>query len=228
MSLTLQQIESEVQIRSGNDTSTSSQTIDRWVNLAVGDIAARADWPWNINTKSTDTTVNGTTEYTLPTDYKKMLSVRVGDSSSATETSATEMSFIRYEQKNTKNPNNMYYINSTNGKYGLLPTPQVTGLPIFLKYFSIPDVLVNPTDTCPWPSEYDELAILYSLARYWEVNDDLQKTNFYMVMFENLADRMKTDLMVRTTGDLGRMRDYRELISQTDPQDINPIGLGKM
>lgn len=230
MSLTIQQIEQEVQVRSGNDTSTTGPTIDRWVNLAIGDVSARADWPWLIATKSTDTTTNGTQEYALPTDYKKMLSVRLGVAASTTEPNATELSFVRYEDKNVTGLNNCWYINPSNSTYGLIPTPTTTGLPVFLKYFKLPATLngsTTPTGTCPWPSNYDELAILYSLARYWEVNDDLQKMNNYLVQFENLCDRMKTDLFTRATGDLGRMKDYRELLSLDVPNTINQPGLGK-
>jgi len=156
-----------------------------------------------------------------------MIGVRVGDSAAATETNATEYSFIGYNNKNVYTSGELWYLDIEGSEYGLIPTPQTTGLPIFLKYYRIPAALTAVTDEPPFPENYHELVIFFALKKYWEVSDDFQKVLFYDTEFENTIERMKNDLKVQATGDLGRMKDVRELRTEDQPQKINIVELGR-
>lgn len=224
--MTLSEIYSEIQQRAG-DNSLTSTSMRLWVNLAIKQIAARFPWQWNLATKSTDTTTNGTAEITLPTDFKKMFSVRVGDASTTTEPNATEYSFVSYDMKNVDTDGNYYYLNPTNGTYGLIPTPATTGLPVYLKYYKIPDDLTdNVNDVPPFPSNYHELCIFFALKKFWEISDDFNKAIFYDREFENMLEAMLEDNR-RSTGQLSRMRDVRELMADNQPKTLNAVELGR-
>lgn len=204
----LSEIRTEIQARA-QDTSLSSSQIDRWVNLAIYQAAARGAFPFSLTTKETDTTTASTTEYTLPTDFKRMLSVKIGDTSSGTEPDAVELGYVRYEDKDVDGLTG-YYLNPTNTKYGILPTPATSSLPIFLKYYKLPAELSATTDEPPFPQNYHELVIFFALKKYWEISDDFGKAVYYDREFENMLDFMKADLMNRAVGSLPRVADIRE------------------
>lgn len=224
--MTLSQIRLEVQNRAGDDTLSSS-SIDLWVNLGIKQWAARGDWPSIIDIDSTQTTTASTIEYDLPSDFKKMISVRIEASASSGETDATEYSFVRYMNKNVDTTGNYYYLNPTNSKVGIIPTPQTTGLTIFQKYFHIPADIAAGTESPPFPENYHELVVFFALKKYFEQNDELEKSVYYHREFENMIEQMKIDLTIRSSGQLARMRDIRELTVDNQGQMINSVELGQ-
>lgn len=230
--MTLSSIISEIQNRVGGSTTDPSESqVTTWVNLGVKNIANRTDWPWTLTTYDTNTTTAGTQEYALQSDFKKMFSVRVGGASS-TETDASELTFLGYINKNIpysdwSSSTAAYYINPTNSKYGLIPTPAVTGDKIYQKYYKIPADISAVSASPLVPSEYHETLIDYSLANYWESRDELDKSVYYFTKFENGVEQMKNDLLSKSIGYLSRMRDIREIIGTEQPQQPNSIELGK-
>lgn len=223
--MNLATIRQEVQTRSG-DTDFSANSIDRWVNFCIKQLVARADWPWAIKTLGTGTTTANTQEYSLPTDFKKMISVRVGTASTTSETDAEEYSFVPYISKNVSTDGNMFYLNPDTATYGLIPKPSTTGLPVYLKYYKIPADLAS-SDSPPFPETYHEAVVQFALQRYWESNDDYGKAAFHNAEYENMVDLMKSDLLVRATGQLTRVRDVRELVGLSHPQKLNTVVVGK-
>lgn len=222
----LSQIRLDVQYRAG-DSSLSTSNIDLWVNQGIKQWAARADWPSLAATDSTQTTTAGTQEYSLPSDFKRMIGVRVQGSGSTAETDSTEYSFIRYEDKNVSTEGNYYYINPVNDTIGLIPEPDVTGYTIHQKYYQIPADISAATDEPPFPANYHELVVFFALSRYWEGGDEFDKKVHYSIEFENMIERMKTELLSRGVGQLRRVRDIRELMVDGQPQMLNSVDLGK-
>jgi len=221
----LKTLRTEIQARTEDSSITSSQ-IDRWVNLGIKQWATRSDWLRIVEQDSTETTVAGTAEYDFPDDFKKMFGVRVSASVGGTESDATEYSFINFKNKNVDASGNWYYFNPE-GKVGLIPTPGTTGLTIYMKYYRIPVDLVADEDEPPFDVNYHELLVFFALKKYWETTDDFQKARYYDAEFENMIDHMKVDLLVRSTGQLGRVKDIRELLRDNQPQKRNAINLGK-
>lgn len=219
-------LRNEIQIRA-DDTSLTDAKTDRWVNQGIKQWANRADWPSLVTTYELDTTVASTVEYSLEDDFKKMIGMRVGASAGETELDATEYSFINYKNKNVSSTGPWYYLNPSNAKYGLVPTPTTTGLPIYYKYYKIPADLTTGTEEPPFPENYHELVVFFALKKYWESNDEFDKVLFYDAEYENTIERMKSDLLVRATGQLDRMKDVRELVGTDQPQKINAINIGK-
>ena len=222
----LETLRNEILTRT-DDSSLDDTKMDRWINQGIKQWANRADWPYMITIYNTDTTTASTAEYSLQSDFKKMLSLRVGSSAAATETSADEYSYVDYEAKNVDTTGNYFYLNPTNDKYGLIPTPSTTGLPIFQKYYQVPDDLTATTSEPPFPENYHELCVFFALKKYWETSDEFQKVLFYDTEYENTIERMKADLLVRATGDLPRMKDIREFADLEHPQKLNSVQLGK-
>lgn len=223
--MTLIEIQSEVKYRSG-DTGLSETNINRWVNLAIKQWAARADWPVLISNNSGNTTTASTIEYNLPSDFKKMLGVRVGASSTAIETDSTEYSFVDYKNKNVSASGNFYYLNPESATVGIIPTPATSGLPIFLKYYKIPADISTASQEPPFDDNYHELVVFFALKKYAESIDEFDKALYYNAEFENIIERMKSESFVRSTGSLLRMKDYREVMRDNQPQMINGVESG--
>lgn len=222
----LSEIRSEVQYRSGDNT-LSQTNIDRWVNASIKQWAARADWPSIIDVDTSNTTVSGTSEYTLPLNFKKMLGVRVGASSSSSDADSSEYSYVEYKNKNVSTTGNFYYLNPENATIGLIPTPTTTGLPIYIKYFKVPADISLATDVPPFNENYHELVVFFALKKYAESIDEFDKALYYNAEFENMIERMKSEVFTRSSGSLPRMRDYREVMADNQPQMLNGVELGK-
>ena len=217
----LSQIVTDVQNRSGDSTITETK-ITGWVNNATRLIGNRADWPFYLTADATDATVAGTADAALQTDFRKMFSVRVGG---ATEPAGDEYLFVGYMEKNIainqlSNAVNAYYIDPTTSKYGLIPTPTTTGDTVWQKYYRNPDTVSCVSATPDLPTQYHDALVDFSLARYWEEEDELDKTVLYETMVENSIETMKNE-MLKSVGQLTRMRDVRELDVQDHPQGFN-------
>ena len=218
----LSEIWQEIRTRA-NDSSVTTEQMNTWINMAIKQATTRTDFPWATTEYSTDVTVASQVEYTLQTDFKKMISIRVGEASTTTELESTEYSYVDYKSKNVSTTGNFYYLNPATAKFGLIPTPTTAGLPIYLKYFAIPDSITTDSEKPPFPESYHELVIFFALKKYFEVNDDGQKALYYNAEFENMIELMKNDLLVRSTGQLSRMKDVRELVGTEQPQKFNGI-----
>lgn len=217
--MNLVELRNEVQVRT-EDSSLDSNKIDRWIDQGIKQWAGRFDWPSLITSYSGDTTTSGTTEYSLQSEVRKVISMRVGTS----ETDSTEYSYIDYKNKNVSTNGNYYYI--IGNSYGLIPTPSTTGIGIFYKYYEMPSELAEDEHP-PFPEIYHELPVFFALKKYWEMSDEFQKSLYYDAEYENMIERMKTDLIVQSTGQLSRMKDIRELVQDNQPQKINSVSLGK-
>ena len=221
--MTLAQIISEVQSRVGGSTTDPTEAqVTTWVNLGNDHISNRSDWYWLKETLDTGTTTSGTAEYTLPTDFKRMLSVRVG-SAASTETSADDYSYVNYADKNlfydglaSMGDVGYYYINEADAKYGLIPTPATSGYKIYLKYWKTPDTVSAVSATPTLPVRYHEALVDFALANYWEQNDEMDKAVFYNTKLENWIERMRTETVNRSSGELSRIRDIRETMRITN------------
>ena len=219
--MTLAEIVTDIHSRSGDDTITEAK-ITGWVNNGVRLIGNRADWPFYLTTDDTDTTTSGTAEITLPTDFRKMFSLRIGGT---TEPNGDEYTFVGYMEKNVainqlSDSVDAYYINPTNSKYGIIPTPTTTGTKIWQKYYQIPDTVSAVSATPDLPTQYHDSLSDFGLARYWEEEDELDKTNFFETKFENGIETMRNE-MLKSVGQLNRMRDIRELNIKDHPQGFN-------
>jgi len=225
--MTLAQIISEIQNRAGDSGLTESQ-ITTWVNNFIKELATRTDWPWALTTYETDTTTAATQEYSLQSDFRKMYSLRVGGAGGA-ETEADEYSYVNYMDKNQAISDGVYayYLNPTNDTYGLVPTPSTTGQKIYQKYYKVPTSLSAVSTTPDIPESYHTMLINSSLERYWEQEDEFDKALYYNTKVENDIERMRNDVFVDSTGDLGRMKDIRELNALNVPQKLNTTSLGK-
>jgi len=217
----LSQIVTDIQNRSG-DSTISEAKITGWVNNATRLIANRADWPFYLKTYDTDTTTANTAEISLQSDFRKMYSLRIGGT---TEPDGDEYTFVGYMEKNVainhlSDAINAYYINPTNSKYGLIPTPTTTGTKIWQKYYRNADTVSAVSATPDLPTRYHDSLSDFGLARYWEEEDELDKTNFFETKFENGIETMYNERL-KSVGQLTRMRDVRELGVQDHPQGFN-------
>ena len=219
--MTLSEIVTAVKARSG-DSNLSEATITGWVNNALRLISNRADWPFYLKAYSTDTTTSGTAETALQADFRKMFSLRVGGT---TEDAGDEYLFVGFMDRNVainqlSDEINRYYINPTTSKYGLIPTPTTTGTKIWQNYYRTPATISAVSATPDLPTAYHDTLVDFSLARYWEEEDEPDKNVLYLTMVENGIELMRNE-MFKSVGQLSRMRDIRELNILDHPQQVN-------
>jgi len=222
--MNLSSIISEVQNRAGDSGLAESQ-VTTWVNNFIKELATRKDWPWALTTYDTDTTTADTQEYSVQSDFRKMFGLRTGDATS-TETNSDDLSFIGYIDKNVAIENGIegYYINKTNGTYGIVPNPPTSGYKVYQKYYKIPASMSAVSATPEIPESYHTMLINNSLEMYWEQEDEFDKTLYYNTKVENDIERMNNEFVI-STGDLRRIKDYRELIGTQTPQTLNTTSI---
>jgi len=222
----LSAIVTAIQTRSG-DTNITEASVTGWVNECSQVVGAQADWPWTLEATDTDTTTAATQEIALQTRFKKMMSLRLG-SAGGTEPDAAEQSFLGFMERNVAVSNSVegYYINPTNSKYGLVPTPATSGQKVYQRYYARPDTVSAVSATPAIPAQYDDIYTNYGLARYWEENDELDKTVLYETKVANTVELMRGEF-IKSVGDLGKMKDLRETMAIDNPQKPNTVTLGQ-
>ena len=101
-----------------------------------------------------------------------------------------------------------------------------TGDKVYQKYYRYPATVSAVSATPEIPANYHDIYVDFGLARYFEQEDELDKTVLYETKVENHIENMKTEF-IKSIAQLGRMRDVRELNSLEHPQAINSISIGR-
>lgn len=74
----LSTIRDEITDRVGPGTGLSATTLNRWINDGQRLFCSSFEFPW-LEATDTDTTVDGTQNYNIPSDCRKLLAVYVND-----------------------------------------------------------------------------------------------------------------------------------------------------
>lgn len=168
MNTTLQQLVSDVRAEIKIDPSgtiASDTLIEQNLNKALRKI--QEDTSYDLADNASYTTIslqNGTAEYDLPADFKRMAepsSVKIGDSNPVYPSDYTTLLGL-YNMENQAGTPSQYYIRKVSGtwKIGFYPTPN-SGSTATVPYLASLPEMTSSQDN-PLPSEYDEVMVLYA------------------------------------------------------------------
>lgn len=173
--MTFQQIKDEIGIRS--DDILNEGTKGNWVNQAYKRVlGAYQQWPF-LKAENTDTTVDGTATYNLPSDFSKPIDLWVG---------STEYSRVDYEDRLNPGLNMVYYINPGQSTYTLIPAPTSSGSTITLNYISTITDLASGEDSPVFDERFHEILVYGAMERYHEREKEMSKAAFYNQQYRNL------------------------------------------
>ena len=155
--------------------STTRTRIKNWINMGYYDFVLRELWPFREVT-DTITTVGGTQEYTLSTEFtdidaQNIISVTVQDNN-------TKLVYWPYNQLRANQPNfaqvgssvpQRYYIKA--GKIGLWPAP-ADAYTVVVDYYKVPTELSADADVPIVPIAYRESLVQYALGLEHDFNSD--------------------------------------------------------
>lgn len=193
MSVTLSEVLTNVAYRLGenNSPTDSSEKARRIndINSAYRKVILHRNYWFMEDTDSDTSTVSGTASYSLPTDYKDIISLKVGDNY---YTFVPELAV-----KNEYDKNNFPYLNYGDSyewgmnrnfaiygnEYTLYPTPSSADT-VTVRYYSYPEKVSADSDTFIIPDFYVDCLEAYAYARIMgrkgldkEMNDGMEEFN---------------------------------------------------
>lgn len=182
MTLTLLDLQERVwtQLRDEDHEFITSEDVTAWLNDAQTELAARLD----LIRREVTLTTDGTNLLTLPDDFLKALSLRIG---------TDDVEFIDDDIFNA-------WVDSTNSPsstiarifgnvFELYPTP-VTATSVLLRYAALPTELVEASDVCELPAQWHAHLSFYAIAQGFAKEKDVYMTDRWLARWEEGLPQM--------------------------------------
>lgn len=172
--------------------SAYSARIEKWIDQGNRRIYRDADIRIN-STTSTVNTIVGTSTYSLPTDFNKIISLR--NTSLAPNDNLEDIRDIRlYDELDAQSGTpNQYVIDGSN--IVVYPTPNAVQT-LVLRYWKGPTDL-GATEAPAWSSDYHYLLEEYALYKAFLSEHDREMADIHKQIFEQdivkLADELQND-----------------------------------
>lgn len=174
-------------------------SIGNWINEAQRYIAKNSLLRTQQNQYVFNTVV-GTTSYTLPTDFARIIDIHYVPDSDVFE----EMTMIDRDSidvSTTGRPNSFVIVGNV---IALYPTPDAI-YQIQMRYSQLPPTLVNPTDVPQIPSEYHYLLETYALYKAYRRQNDYSAAQFHRAEFDRDFAIMKNEVKEAVTSRASQM-----------------------
>lgn len=209
MALSTADLQTALAYRLGETAAPSDSTTKairlEWMNQAYFNVSRRKNWWW-LEATNTSNTNTGATSYTLPSDYKKIRELKIGniyydeipfvDNRIYQGTSAiVSMPYVTHSYK--------FYIASD--QYYLLPTDSADGTTHTIHYYKRLTSKVTDGGTFLIPDEYLECVVAYAEARYWLSITQQAKAVVPFQEYEEIVKEMEIENGRRSTGSSGFM-----------------------
>ena len=149
------------------DNATEQARRIRFLNEAYRAVMLK-NYYWFAVKTLTDDTVASQETYTLPSDYREMIEVRVDDLARYPMPASEAFDFYRYPPiaftYKYDYDNKYYYIFGS--ELHLIPEPSAAGTDnLQLRYYYWPTALTTTSDTVIIPDQYTEALVAYAFAR---------------------------------------------------------------
>ena len=178
------------------------------INRAYEDVCNEAPWRFLETTPTVGhTTTANQKSYDLPSDFKQMSKLTVGDESPDQDVEYQPISFADRKRFTS----NAWYL--WGSKYYLNPTPTATGTPINLYYLKKVTALSASADEPIIPSEFQEIIVTRFNILYKQRDEEYTAAREYMTVYNNLLDKMKAILLTPARGQMNRILQAREWMS---------------
>lgn len=189
--------------------STTRNRIKNWINMGYHDFTLRELWPFR-ETTDTITTVAGTQEYVLSTEFtdidqQSIISVAIQGANNR------KLSYVPYNQLRATAPDlstigssvpDNYYIKS--GKIGFWPQPDAD-YTIAIDYYKVPTELSADSDTPIIPLGYREALVQYALSLEHDFNTDPDLAQKAQNRYEQIVALARNNLLTQPI-DTGNFR----------------------
>lgn len=137
------------------------------------------------------TTENGTVEYSLPLNFQRLYNVAIiDDAGQAIPLNAEGLNQFDAQPPSAGQPV-AYNIDRT--LLRLYPTPD-REYTVRLRYYRLPERLVNPNDVPELPPEYWDLLTSFALWHCYERENDYQAAQYYKARFDEDLDKARGEL----------------------------------
>jgi hypothetical protein len=165
--MTFGEMVSDVQTRIGSEPEVSATVIKHWINQGLLAFCEEYDFSW-LEQKATTSTVASQEEYDLPSDYKRMVELRV-------DSTSTTPNIYRYNPHETRSS-----VESGDKIYSIFgdvltlnPTPTTNGTNNVEMWYikrptkmSVDDDSPSDSDIASMPEAYHEALIIYAVSTY--------------------------------------------------------------
>jgi hypothetical protein len=160
--MTLAEMIADLKSRIGSEPEVTTGEMTTWLNQGLLAFCNTYNYGW-LETTAKGSTVSGQESYALPTDYKKIIELKVND---------VRYFYVPYEQRNMYDSGDSFYT-IINNRLVLNPVPDITSSQnISISYIRRPAKLVDQsdapsdTDIANIPETYHEAIVLYAFAIY--------------------------------------------------------------
>lgn len=196
MAKTLSDILTSVAYRMAEDSTPSDSSEEarriRYVNEGLRKIVSRHPFWWT-EASATESTVADQETYSLPSDFRDMIEVRISDKlytaiprSKVLGLYDDTIKLFNYDDIIT---NKHYYIYADT--LYIIPTPSAsTADAIEMKYYKYPTAVSNDSDTFDMPDLYTESLVAYAFARLSQLDGRRGDAADAMAEFEEIVREM--------------------------------------
>jgi hypothetical protein len=168
--------------------------IEKKINQGQEYIAAQIDFRVLLTTH-TVTTVSSTATYALPSDFQRLFNVTITDpAGQVIPLSAEPLNQLETQPVATGQPQ-QYVIEGNNLR--LYPTPDAA-YTVKLRYYRLPEALVNANDVPETPPEYWDLLVSFALWHCFERENDYQAAQYHKQRFDEDLAKARGELQYDT------------------------------
>src|SRR5580704_2340688 len=175
----------------GFDAGVYGARINQFINDA-NQLACRRAAYYNDESTLDFSTISGTSLYPQPSDWARDRSIRETD----TQMELTQVSLRDIDQSPTATGAPLFYsLDGTN--YHLYPTPD-QAYPMEIRYWKLPALLVNDTDTPAIPDTYQRMLIYWGCKECFAADDDTQMSQYWEQQFNMVLAEFQADVKFPT------------------------------
>lgn len=160
--------------------------IDVLINQGLHRLSARFEWPW-LATSTTLSVVAGTTEYTMPTNLTRTLSIVRQDKQQRLIEVAANVIQATYGASLPSGTPQMYFLHGRTMYLDRVPTENIT---YDWLYFRTPSTLDNDTDVPEFAEEFHYVLADWAISRVWRREEDFTKAEDAEQDFSNGIEEM--------------------------------------
>lgn len=150
------------------------------LNQAQAYVAAQTDFR-ELQEVDTITTVSGTQDTALPSDFQRVVNVTIELDSGAIVPLTSETVPDMYQHTSTTGRPERYSI--VGSTIRLWPTPD-SAYTVSLRYYKIPATMADANDLPAIPPEYHHLLVSYALWHCWERENDWNAAQYHKQRFD--------------------------------------------
>ena len=189
-------LQAAVQDTVGDTNAAGLARIKRYINFGQQRVASLFDWPFLKTTDATITTAANDEEYSLASDFAKMIAMRdTTNENWLTEMSKKDFDASKPAVSTTEDagyPEYWYATDLDSSNYQqikLYPVPDGIYTITYDYYKTLADLSAD-TDVSDIPAKYHQALVDYACFKYYQKEQDEQATQFHQEFQNTMADMM--------------------------------------